>query len=142
MVMKNEKARKEVETVQSPADLLLLPDNALSSTDISCGHTGNLLLHPYYGMTEIEESVYSIAGNNFAICCLHLRRIVRAVQTIEELLHEDLPKHAVDPVIFNLCTMYDLCCSPEVSSAKKKALQDVVAVYHIEDLHWRSFRLN
>ena len=47
-------------------------------------------------------------------------------------------------VVFNLCTLYDLSCSPEISVMKKKVLQQFAGVYHMEDpvLHWRSFRLN
>lgn len=144
--MKNEKARLDSESVLS-MDLLELPGNALTSND--CGYSMgtelevvDMLRHPFCGIAEVEESVYSVAANNFAICSLHSRKIKVAITTIEELLQEDLPRYAVDPVIFNLCTIYDLNCSPDISALKKKALQEVVASYHVEDLHWRSFRLS
>jgi hypothetical protein len=145
-VMRNERTRLEKETVLSPADLLLLPGNSSASIDHSFVDTdcddADLLLHPFYGVAEVEDSVYSIAASNFAICCLHSRKIRDAITTIEELLQEDIPRYAIDPVVFNLCTMYDLNCSPEISNSKKKALQEVVSAYHVEDLHWRSFRLS
>ena len=61
---------------------------------------------------------------------------------MEELIQDDPTQNLIDPVVFNLCTMYDLSCSPDVSIEKKKALQEVATHYHIDDLHWKSFRLN
>ena len=136
-VMKADRTRMQNETVLSPDELLLAPGNKTRSDSV-----GNMMNHPFYGITEIEDSVYSIAANNYAICCLHLRRIREAISTIEVLLQSDPPRHAIDPIIFNICTMYDLSCAPDTSTAKKKALQEVMATYHVDDLHWRSFRLN
>lgn len=61
---------------------------------------------------------------------------------MEQLIQDDPTQNLIDPIVFNLCTMYDLSCSPDVSIEKKKALQEVANHYHIEDLHWKSFRLN
>jgi hypothetical protein len=105
-------------------------------------HTLSLLAHPCAGVVEMEESVLPFAVNNFAVCSLHLRRIKAAVEKIEELVQDDPARYMIDPVVFNLCTMYDLSFGPNVSTEKKKTLQIVAEKYNIDDLSWRSFRLN
>jgi hypothetical protein len=91
-----------------------------------------------------EESLLDAAVNNFAICALYLRNIPAAVAKIENLILDDPVRHMTDPIVFNLCTLYDLSCAPDVSTTKKKVLQRVAAIFHVDDpiLHWRSFRLN
>jgi tetratricopeptide (TPR) repeat protein len=93
---------------------------------------------------QLGDCPASAPANNLALCCLHLKRNAAAVQHLEAHLAEAPMRHMTDPVVFNLCTMYDLCFSPEVSLARKKALQRVAARLQISDaaLHWRSFRLN
>ena len=93
---------------------------------------------------QLEESVLAAAVSNYAICALYLRRIPTAVDLLESLILEDPIHHLTDPVVFNLCTLYDLSCSPEVSTTKKKVLQRFALKFHLDDpvLHWRSFRLN
>lgn len=102
----------------------------------------SILNHPCGGIVEIEENILPIAANNFAVCSLHLRKIKTAVSKIEELIQDDPTQHMIDPIIFNLCTMYDLSYGPNVSTDKKKTLQVIAEKYNIKDLHWRSFRLN
>lgn len=91
-----------------------------------------------------DETPLAVAVNNFAICNLHLKNNLVAIETIEKLVEEDPVKFLSDSIVFNLCTMYDLSFSTENSLAMKKALQKLAARYGINDpiLHWRSFRLN
>lgn len=95
---------------------------------------------------QLDDAALSSAVNNYAICCLYLKRVGTAILRLEELVATDPIVFFTDPIVFNLCTMYDLCFAPDVATNKKKALQKVAARYHINDssgsLHWRSFRLN
>lgn len=92
----------------------------------------------------LEDSVLSAAVNNYAICALYLRRINEAIECLEELIKDDPLSHLIDPIVFNLCTLYDLSCAPDASVIKKMLLQKLSVKYHVDDpmLHWRSFRLN
>jgi len=89
-----------------------------------------------------EDTLLGAAANNFALCALHLRKLPLAISTLERLIATDPVAHMLDPIVFNLCTMYDLSHAPEQSATKKKVLQRVASIYRIEDLHWRSFRLS
>lgn len=139
--MANEISRKATEIVESPVELLF-PVLSDESQSIPSNKEFSLFRHPLAGAIEIEESTLASATNNYAICSLYLRQIHEAVRKIEELILDDPTQHLIDPVVFNLCTMYDLSCAPELSIEKKKALQEVANHYYIEDLHWKSFRLN
>lgn len=138
--MSNEFARRSKEIVESPIELLfpILSEETQSSSS----QDFSLFRHPLAGVMEIEESILTSATNNYAICSLYLRRIQEAVKKMEDLILDDPTQHLIDPIVFNLCTMYDLSCAPDLSIEKKKALQDVAGHYYIEDLHWKSFRLN
>lgn len=91
-----------------------------------------------------DESLLCTAVNNYSICSLHLKQNLSAIEKIENLISEDPVKLMTDSVVFNLCTMYDLSYSPEISTNKKKLLQKIAGKYNINDpiLHWRSFRLS
>jgi hypothetical protein len=91
-----------------------------------------------------DEPVMAAAVNNYAICSLYLRRIPIAISRLEGLIQQNPTKFLTDPVVFNLCTLYDLSSSPEVSVLKKKVLQQVAIRFHVDDpiLNWRSFRLS
>lgn len=93
---------------------------------------------------QLDDCPLSAAVNNHAVCCLYLKKNSAAIARLEELLAQDPQAFMTDPVIFNLCTIYDLCYAPDISNNKKKALQRVAARYQISEsvLHWRSFRLN
>jgi hypothetical protein len=140
--MTNEFARRSQEKIESPIELLfpILSDGASQSEPSE--QNFSLFRHPLAGALEVEESTLSAATNNYAICSLYLRRIHEAVTKMEELIQDDPTQNLVDPIVFNLCTMYDLSCAPDISVEKKKALQEVANHYYIEDLHWKSFRLN
>jgi hypothetical protein len=91
-----------------------------------------------------DEPLMAAAVNNYAICSLYLRRIPIAISRLEGLIQQNPTRYLTDPVVFNLCTLYDLSSSPEVSVIKKKVLQQVAIRFHVDDpiLNWRSFRLN
>lgn len=95
-------------------------------------------------VVTLDESVFSAAINNYAICALYLRKIRVAIDKLENLIKNDPLCNLIDPIVFNLCTLYDLSCSPDVSIMKKTMLQKLSTKYHVDDplLHWRSFRLN
>ena len=59
------------------------------------------------------------------------------------LIHQDPFIYLTDPVIFNLCTMYDISHSVGVAEMKKRSLRNVAEVYWLSDraLNWRSFRI-
>jgi hypothetical protein len=140
--MMNEMSRRSRQKIESPMELLfpILPDG--TSQSLSSNQHFSLFRHPLIGAIEVEDSNLAAATNNFALCSLYLRRIHEAVLKIEELIQDDPSQNLIDPIVFNLCTMYDLSCAPDVSIEKKKALQEIARHYHIEDLHWKSFRLN
>lgn len=95
------------------------------------------------GILEIEESFLSMAVNNYAICAIYLRRVHEAVSQLELLIQQDPARHLSDPIVFNLCTLYDLTCAPDLSTNKKKVLTRLASIYNIDDplLHSKSFRL-
>lgn len=99
--------------------------------------------HPFV-FSDSQNSSLAIAVNNYCICQLYLKQVKIAISTLEQLIQENPTDHMVDPVVFNLCTLYDLSCSPDVSTVKKKVLQQVAAHFHIDEqrLYWQSFRLN
>lgn len=83
------------------------------------------------------------AVNNLAICALYVKQIRQAITRLEQLILSDPARYLIDPVVFNLCTLYDLSYAPDMSATKKKLMQRVASEYHMDDpiLHWRSFRL-
>jgi hypothetical protein len=91
-----------------------------------------------------DETPLAIAVNNYSICCLYLKHNLTAIETMEKLIAEDPVLFMNDSIVFNLCTMYDLSFSADISTAKKKALQKLAVRYGINDpiLYWRSFRLS
>lgn len=88
------------------------------------------------------ETLMAAVANNLSICALYLRQLPKAIETLEKLVQYNPVRHLVDPVVFNLCTMYDLSCAPEISATKKRVLQRIAVLYNVHDLNWRSFRLN
>ena len=95
-------------------------------------------------MQAKDENLYCSAINNYCICCLYLKRNSESIMRLEKLIGSNPPRFMTDPVVFNLCTMYDLSYSPDMSLARKKALQKISAKFGLNDpiLNWRSFRLN
>ena len=104
----------------------------------------NLIMNDIEASNSNNETLFNTAVNNFSICCLHLKNIKKAVAELESLIQLSPTHYCLDPIIFNLCTMYDLTCAPEIASYKKKALQMVANKYYIDDPmpHWRCFRIS
>ena len=98
---------------------------------------------PILCQIELEESLLAVAVNNFAVTALHLRKMNVSVSKLESLIREDPVRYLSDPVVFNLATLYELSCSPEVSTKKKLVLRKCAETYLVDDgpLNWRSFRL-
>lgn len=91
----------------------------------------------------IEESVLPVAVNNFAICALNLKQIKVAVARFEALVQEDPARYLNDAIVFNLCTLYDLTCAPDLGTNKKKVLSNIAGLFHVSDsVNWKSFRLS
>jgi tetratricopeptide (TPR) repeat protein len=95
------------------------------------------------GLIHAEESLVSMSVNNYAVCALYVKRVRESIDTLERLVQRDPARFLIDPVVFNLCTLYDLSCSPELSVRKKKMLQRVAATFNIHEplLNAKSFRL-
>lgn len=102
------------------------------------------ILFNFDTVVTLEESITSAAVNNYAICALYLRRIKVSIDKLEGLIKDNPLLHLSDSIVFNLCTLYDLSCSPDISILRKTVLQKLSIKYHVDDpmLHWRSFRLN
>lgn len=94
-------------------------------------------------IVEVEASMMNVCVNNFAICSLYLRKINDAIIRLEELIQENPNKFMNDALVFNLCTLYDLTCSPDLGTQKKKVLNNISNMFHIGDsiINWKSFRL-
>jgi hypothetical protein len=106
--------------------------------------SGSAVDFSFNTVIALEESTLTAAVSNYSICALYLRHMRDAIDRLEELIKDDPLCHLVDPIVFNLCTLYDLSCSPDISVIKKMVLQKLSVKYHVDDplLHWRSFRLN
>jgi len=99
---------------------------------------------PFFAGIELEESLLSVAANTFSVAALHLRKMTLSVTRLESLICEDTVRYLTDPIVFNLCTLYELSCSPDVSTNKKKVLERVAKAYGVDDpvLNIRSLRLS
>ena len=87
------------------------------------------------------DSLLAVAVNNYAVCSIFLKKIKIALLKLETIVQDNPAQNLVDPIVFNLCTIYDLSFSPEVSLNKKKAVQRIASFYSVEEVNWRSFRL-
>lgn len=97
----------------------------------------------YTCLTQCDDSVYPAVANNFACCAMHLGRVDTAISALESVVQEDPFHHLQDPLVFNLCTLYDISCAAPLAELKKKSLKNVAEIYWISDaaLNWKSFRL-
>ena len=87
------------------------------------------------------DSLLAVAVNNYAVCAVFLKKVKVALRKLESVLQDNPSQNISDPIIFNLCTIYDLSYSTEVSTNKKKTVQNVASHYGVEEVSWRSFRL-
>ena len=88
-----------------------------------------------------DHTILSTAVNNFAVCAVFLKKIELAMTTLENVLQAHPGVNMSDALVFNLCTIYDLSFSPDISTNKKKMIQRIASFYSIENINWRSFRL-
>lgn len=118
------------------------PTAATASVDAAIAAA--LSVHSQQLRHSTEHSNLAIAVNNLSICCLYVKQIRSAIQRLEQLILQNPARHLTDPVVFNLCTLYDLSYAPDTSATKKKIMQRVASEYHVDDpiLHWKSFRLS
>lgn len=95
-----------------------------------------------YAGAVFPEDVHSSCVNSFAVCALHLKRMGSSIQRLEALVLQNPARHLTDPIVFNLCTLYDLSCSAQASLARKHVLQRVAALYHVTGaINPKSYRL-
>lgn len=133
-------------------NVINIEKNTTSSTNCPLNLINSL---EFYGNKTIEESIFNIlkisnndnilssAINNFAITSLYLKRNSEGINLLESLILENPYLFLIDPIVFNLCTMYDLSYASDISDSKKKALQKLALKYNINDpiLNYKSFRL-
>jgi hypothetical protein len=86
-------------------------------------------------------NLYATACVNYAVCCVHLRRINDGMTRLEKMIQINPSVFLTQHVIFNLCTIYDLSCAPELSENKKRALKSLAHDYH-QTLDWNVFRIS
>jgi hypothetical protein len=96
----------------------------------------------YTCICQLEDPIFPSAANNYAVCAMHLGQVKTAVALLESIVQQNPFEHLVDPIVFNLCTMYDISYSANVSEVKKKCLRAVADRYCIKDteLSAKSFR--
>ena len=92
----------------------------------------------------LDDPYFPSAANNLAVCAMHLGKVKYAVDVLETLIQEDPFTFLCDPIVFNLCTMYDISHSASVAEMKKKSLKNVAEIYWLSDrnLNWKSFRIS
>ena len=97
----------------------------------------------FASVCQLEDPYYPSAANNLAVCAMHLGKVKYAVDTLESLIQQDPFIYLTDPVIFNLCTMYDISHSVGTAEMKKRSLRNVAEIYWLSDraLNWKSFRI-
>ena len=91
----------------------------------------------------LEESLLSILINNYAICCLNIKKIKKSIEKFEYLIKLNPILYLNDAIVFNVCTLYDLSHSPETSKMKKKILLLICDKYYLFDpiINYKSFKL-
>lgn len=133
----------ELETATASLSLTTAPP-AAATASVDAAIAAALSVHSQQVRRSTEHSNLAVAVNNLSICCLYVKQIRMAIQRLEQLILQHPARHLTDPVVFNLCTLYDLSYAPDTSAMKKKLMQRVASEYHVDDpiLHWKSFRLS
>lgn len=65
------------------------------------------------------------------------------MSALESLIQEDPARYLNDALVFNICTLYDLTCAPDIGTIKKKVLHGISIMFHVKEpiINWKSFRL-
>jgi hypothetical protein len=94
-------------------------------------------------LVKVDPNLTAMAVNDYAVCALHMKGVSSSMDKLETLIQSNPGKHMTDPVVFNLCTLYELTCSTEESRNKKMTLRNVAQKYHLQDpvLNEKSYRL-
>ena len=110
---------------------------AFASNDID--NASKMFFNVSQKTSNIE--IINIALNNYSICNVYMKQISTAIETLEQLIQSNPVQHMIDPIIFNLATLYDLNSNPTISTEKKKSLSIVAKQYNRGDIDTKSFRI-
>eukprot|EP00002_Diphylleia_rotans_P007718 TRINITY_DN17370_c0_g1_i1.p1 TRINITY_DN17370_c0_g1~~TRINITY_DN17370_c0_g1_i1.p1 ORF type:complete len:535 (+),score=112.11 TRINITY_DN17370_c0_g1_i1:55-1659(+) len=77
--------------------------------------------------------------NNLATCCLYVGQLARAAETLEAAIKRDPNRFLTEPIVFNLCTLYEMYADNPVES--KRNLQSLVVSYAPDDFDQSVLRL-
>jgi trafficking protein particle complex subunit 12 len=128
------RVRLQIGDVNAAVDAFARADKASGATDALRHMNAGLLrmaANKYDAGIESFDRVLAIdplhypAANNRAIAMVFTCRLQAAIAALEATIHADPSRTLVEPVVFNLCTLYDL--ESENSTAKKKAIMKLVA---------------
>lgn len=87
---------------------------------------------------EIDPS-YIPAANNKAVCLLYTSDLSRAITTLEDIIKRNPENNLNEPIVFNLCTLYDL--KSDNSIEKKKQLMAIAAKYASDSFDFSVLKL-
>ena len=95
-----------------------------------------------HGLAFLESDVTAAAVNGYAVSAIQHKEIVSAIQKLEVLVLENPTKYFIDPIVFNLCTLYDLNGSPASSTIRKQVLQEIAVKYNLQKVvNFKSYRM-
>ncbi|KAJ1491940.1 hypothetical protein T484DRAFT_1881938 [Baffinella frigidus] len=78
-----------------------------------------------------KEAGNVTAATNLALCLLYSKQLVRAVETLENVIRAEPCKAMTYPAVFNLCTLYDL--QGGEGHHKKQMMRSLVKMFAPED---------
>jgi len=79
--------------------------------------------------------------NNLALCSLYTCQVNLAVSMMEDFIKENPTLYLTETLVFNLCTLYELCADSAMSGRKKKVLQGVAKRFFLHDISMENFRI-
>jgi tetratricopeptide (TPR) repeat protein len=91
----------------------------------------------------IDKGLYPsniIAANNKAICLLYSCELTHAITLLENLIKQNPELNLREPIVFNLCTLYDL--KSENSQEKKKYILNLVTKFASDSFDFSVLKLN
>jgi hypothetical protein len=89
----------------------------------------------------VFDDLIVAAANNMVVSALHCCEVRLGVNCVEALIQKDPSRFMSDSIIFNLCTLYDLAFNSGYSIRKKKMLQVLAKLYHLNTINPSSFRM-